>query len=193
MSRFLSSIFLTILILWGANLPLAACQSEPDDIVNYILKYEVLEKPQTNTSYNFEDTDTVEIKLVINSPISSEYETFEGEKVLFKTLSDVYYGKNLIIKKDTIIPARVETIISSGMNGIPASIIFGNFEFENISKKQITDSFEIKGQDRSLWVFPLKWALTPLPPTGSLTNFIKGGHVKVNKHDIVKLYYHPNW
>ena len=53
--------------------------------------------------------------------------------------------------------------------------------------------YEVFGQDRSLIVFPLKWALTILPPTGSLTNFIKGGHAKVKTNKTITLYYHPNW
>ena len=79
------------------------------------------------------------------------------------------------------------------MNGIPASIIFDNFKIQGISSSQLDESFEVFGQDRSLWVFPLKWALTPLPPTGSLTNFIKGGHVKVKRGKILTIYYHPHW
>ena len=79
------------------------------------------------------------------------------------------------------------------MNGIPASIIVGNFEVENIPKGQISDSFEIRGQDRSLWVYPLKWALTILPPTGSLTNFIKGGHAKLKENKTIQIYYYPEW
>ena len=62
-----------------------------------------------------------------------------------------------------------------------------------IPKGQITDSFEIQGQDRSLWVYPLKWALTFLPPTGSLTNFIKGGHAKLKEDKTIEIYYYPNW
>ena len=88
---------------------------------------------------------------------------------------------------------KVETIINSGMNGIPASIIFGDFKFENIDSAKVTDTYEVYGQDRSLWVFPLKWALTFLPPTGTLTNFIKGGHAKLKDNETIEVYYHPNW
>ncbi|MGN1153852.1 MAG: hypothetical protein ACI4S3_07465, partial [Candidatus Gastranaerophilaceae bacterium] len=107
--------------------------------------------------------------------------------------SDVIYNDVVKIKAGTPVQAKVETIISSGMNGIPASIILGDFQIPNISQAQLDDSYEIIGQDRSLIVFPLKWALTILPPTGSLTNFIKGGHARLGTNKIIKLYYHPNW
>ena len=79
------------------------------------------------------------------------------------------------------------------MNGIPASVILGDFEMENISKGQFSNSIEVFGQDRSLIVFPLKWALTILPPSGSLTNFIMGGHVKIKEKKILTVYYYPEW
>ena len=63
----------------------------------------------------------------------------------------------------------------------------------NIKKGQLSQSFEIFGQDRSLFVFPLKWALTPLPPTGSLTNFIKGGHAKLSENKTITIYFYPEW
>ena len=49
------------------------------------------------------------------------------------------------------------------------------------------------GLDLSLLVFPIKWALTFLPPTGSLTNFILGGHASIKENKIIELYYYPNW
>ncbi len=71
------------------------------------------------------------------------------------------------------------------MNGIPASIIFDDFKIDGITPGQVTDTLEVFGQDRTYFVFPLKWALTFLPPTGSLTNFIKGGHVRVRTNKIL--------
>ena len=144
-------------------------------------------------AYNFESTVKIPIKLTIDKEISSEKDVYEGQIVNFKALRTVQYNHNCIIKRGDIVPARVKVVISSGMNGIPASIIFGDFKINGIKSAQIDESFEVFGQDRSLLVFPLKWALTPLPPTGSLTNFIKGGHVKVKKNKIITIYYHPEW
>ena len=144
-------------------------------------------------AYNFEGTEKVPIKLTIDKEILSEKDVYEGQIVNFKAVNSVKYNNVFIIRRGDIVPARVKVVISSGMNGIPASIIFDNFKIQGISSSQLDESFEVFGQDRSLWVFPLKWALTPLPPTGSLTNFIKGGHVKVKRGKILTIYYHPHW
>jgi len=164
-----------------------------DEFVNSMMQDTVYEKPEPFLNYNYEDTDKVEIKLSVVEPIKSESKVYEGQTVNFKVLSDVHYKGKVVIPKNTIVPSKVSVVIKSGMNGIPASIIFGDFKFENINKHLISDFYEIKGQDRSLLVFPLKWALTILPPTGSLTNFIKGGHAKLKTNKIVKIYYYPNW
>lgn len=145
------------------------------------------------SAYNYESTERLPIKLSIENEIHSEKDVYEGQEVNFKALYSVRHNNQLIVQRGDIVPAKVKVVITSGMNGIPASIIFGDFKINNISSSQIDNTFEVFGQDRSLFVFPLKWALTPLPPTGSLTNFIKGGRVKVKKNKVITIYYHPNW
>lgn len=181
------------IIISSFGLKAFATELVEDELVNTTLLNKTLPIPETNLNYNFEDTDIVKIELKVDTPIKSENDIYEGQEINFKVISDVYYNDKLIVKEGTLVPARIETIITPGMNGIPASIIVGNFEFENIKKSQIPDSIELFGQDRSLWVFPLKWALTPLPPTGTLTNFIKGGHSKITPKKDIILEYHPNW
>lgn len=143
-------------------------------------------------AHNFESTLKIPVQLAIVEEIASEKEVYEGQSVNFKVLNTVKYN-DVVINRGDVVPARVKVVITSGMNGIPASIIFGDFKIKGIPSYQLDESFEVFGQDRSLWVFPLKWALTPLPPTGSLTNFIKGGHVCVRKRNIFTIYYHPEW
>lgn len=182
-----------LLFIFLAYCSFSNAMAVTDEFVNSTLKDRVLEKPEPNLNYDYNSTDRLVIKLSALDEISSESKIYEGMPFRFSVLTNVYYDGRLIIKKGTEVPARVETIIKSGMNGIPASIILGGFKIDNISKGQMSDFYEVKGQDRSLWVFPLKWALTPLPPTGSLTNFIKGGHAKIEKNDIIEIYYYPNW
>lgn len=146
-----------------------------------------------HTEYNYENTDKVPIKLVISEKIKSEQDLYEGQIVEFKLIRHLIYNNKIIAKRGAIVHATVKMIITSGMNGIPASIIFENFQVPNTQPHQITEMYEVYGQDRSLIVFPLKWALTFLPPTGSLTNFIKGGHAKLKPKKVITLYYHPNW
>ncbi len=157
------------------------------------LKTRQLSKPPVNDKYDYKDTKKIRIELSVIADINSEKDIYEGQTIVFRVLNDVWYKGRCLAKKGELVYAKVETIISSGMNGIPASIIFGDFKFNNIEKNQLIDTYETYGQDRSLWVYPLKWALTILPPTGSLTNFIKGGHAKLKTNDVVEIYVCPNW
>ena len=50
-----------------------------------------------------------------------------------------------------------------------------------------------KGISFAMFVFPIKWALTPIPFVGSLTNLIMGTNAKITKSDEVVIYYFPNW
>lgn len=170
-----------------------ACSAEilQDDFDMQTIKNQT--PPCTNTKYNYEGTDIVPIKLVVANKIKSEKDLYEGQSVDFRLTRHVIYKNKIIAKRSTVVPAKVKMIITSGMNGIPASIIFEDFQIPNIPQDKLTDIYEVYGQDRSLIVFPLKWALTILPPTGSLTNFIKGGHAKLKTNKVITLYYHPNW
>ena len=149
--------------------------------------------PYVHTKYNYENTDIVPIKLAICEKIKSEQDVYEGQEIKFQILKHVVYKNKIIARKGTIVTAKVKIIITSGMNGIPASIIFEDFQIPNIEYGQISDLYEVYGQDRSLLVFPLKWALTILPPTGSLTNFIKGGHAKLKPNKKITIFYNPKW
>ena len=154
---------------------------------------EAVAEPFVYTDYNFESTKKIPIKLKIINPIKSEKDIYEGQIIDFKVVKNVIYDNKIIIERGTPITAQVSIIIPPGMNGIPASIIFNNFKIARIPQGKLTNSYEIFGQDRSLLVFPLKWALTILPPTGSLTNFIMGGHAKVKSKKHITIYYHPEW
>ena len=152
-----------------------------------------VKSPVVNTKYNYLDTTSIPVKLIVAKRVKSEQDLYEGQTVEFRLVKHIIYKNKIVAKRGTIVPAKVKLIITSGMNGIPASIILDNFQIPNIKPNQITDMYEVFGQDRSLIVFPLKWALTILPPTGSLTNFIKGGHAKLKTNKTITLYYHPNW
>lgn len=150
-------------------------------------------KPKSHSHYDYTDTDVVKIKLLNIKNIKSEKELKEGEILNFKVAGDVIHNGKTVIKSGTSATAKVETVISNGMNGIPASVILGDFKIADIEPTKIAGGYEKYGFDLSWLVFPVKWALTPFPPTGSLTNFIKGGHVKLREGKILTVYYHPNW
>lgn len=89
--------------------------------------------------------------------------------------------------------ARVETVATQGMNGIPAMIILDRFEIPGLDSAKMKSSYIKKGLNLTYIVLPVKWALTILPPTGSLTNFIVGGPAKVSPKKDVTIYYYPEW
>ncbi|MBQ2872031.1 hypothetical protein IJE86_10040 [bacterium] len=143
--------------------------------------------------YDYSDTHSVPIKLSIVEPISTKDGLLEGSKLKFKVKDDVKYNGQLILKKDTVVTGVLETVVPRGMNGFPAEIIVDNFEVAGISNSKLISTYTKKGQNRCLWVYPLKWALTPIPFVGSTTNFILGGHAKIKKSDVITIYYYPNW
>jgi len=180
---FLLFLFLILPFCLGEEIFDEIAQNLPNDI----------EKPYIHNAYNYSSCEKIPLKINVAKKIKSEKDLFEGQTIKFYTKTNLLYKNNVIIPKRTEVLADVKTIITSGMNGIPASIIFGNIRINNIKKGQLSQSFEIFGQDRSLFVFPLKWALTPLPPTGSLTNFIKGGHAKLSENKTITIYFYPEW
>ena len=147
----------------------------------------------TVQAYNYLDTTSVPIKLRIDEEISTKKDIIEGQKLNFTIKEDVRYNGVKILRAGEKATAVVETVITSGMNGFPAEIIIEDFEIPNIKNSKLLATYTKKGQNRCFFVYPLKWALTPIPGVGSLTNFIKGGHAKVKTTDIITVYYYPNW
>ena len=162
-----------------------------DEFVNETLKD--VPAPQLNTKYDYTSLVKLPVKMNISERIKSEKDIYEGQEIEFVVRSHVSYKNRIYIKKGTIIKADVSVIITPGMNGIPASIIFDNFRADGVASENLSPSYEIFGFDRSWLVFPLKWALTILPPTGSLTNFIMGGHAKLKPNKTITIYYYPDW
>lgn len=185
MNNFLKILFLCFLL----STPVFALQE--DTAAKYLIDKNA-KKPAQNLNYNYQSLVSIPIKLKITKKAKDKHLT-EGQVLEFKVLEDVVYGNNTLIKQDEPVTARVETLISNGMNGIPASIVLGNFSVPNLEQDKISQKYEYFGLDLSLLVFPLKWALTPIPPTGSLTNFIKGGRASLSDKKIITIYYYPEW
>ena len=185
----MNRIFLILFLLFIT--PKAHSELLQDEFAASTLKN--TQKPISNTAYNFSSTHKIPIKMSLIKDYGSEKSVFEGQNVELKIKEDVLFNNVSMIKKDTPLTAEVGIIISTGLNGIPASVILKNFEIEGIPKSKLSNTYELFGQDRSLLVFPLKWALTWLPPTGSLTNFIMGGHARLKPKKKIMIYYYPEW
>lgn len=187
MNKFLIILFIFIYF----TLPVYCYEN--DFIVDEFLSNKDIEQIIPNSNYNYQSTYYIPIKNSIIDSITSEQNVYEGQIIKFKVVENVFENKKILIKKGTICTARVETIIKNGMNGIPASIILGNFKIPEIDSNKLQKEYEKFGFDLSLLVYPIKWLLTPFPPTGSLTNFIKGGHAKISQNQIITINYYPNF
>lgn len=143
--------------------------------------------------YDYTSVHSVPIKLSITKSISTKEHLQEGQDVKFVVKYDVRDRGKLILNSGTIVNAKIETVITSGMNGFPAEIIIDDFDVPNIKNSKLLSTYTKAGQNRSLLVYPLKWALTPIPLAGTVTNFIKGGHAKIKPDDTVVIYYFPDW
>ena len=101
--------------------------------------------------------------------------------------------ERLILKKGTKASAIVELFTTNGMSGIPGTITLGHIKIEGIDNSKLRYYYVKKGQDRTLWILPLKWALTFIPFAGTFTNLIKGGQAILSPaDDITIFYYNPN-
>lgn len=147
---------------------------------------------QANSVCNFESVVSLPVTLNTLETISSK-ESPEGDFLDFRVKNDVYYKGKVLVKRGQIAKGRVETIATQGMNGIPAMIILGSFDVPGLDSKKLKSYYIKKGFNLTYFVLPLKWALTPLPPTGSLTNFIFGGVAKIKPKDDITIKYYPEW
>lgn len=143
--------------------------------------------------YNYLNTTSIPIYVAITKEISTKDGIIEGSEADFRIIKDVVHNNKTILKEGQIIKGKIETVITSGMNGFPAEIIVDNFEIPNIKKSQLISTYTKKGQNRCFWVYPLKWSLTLIPFVGSLTNLIMGGHAYLKTTDIITIYYYPEW
>ncbi|MBO5446595.1 hypothetical protein J6A34_03715 [bacterium] len=190
----MNKLFATFLSLAFLTLPTYGIEMAPIPEVEAIETEEMVTEEVKDLPYNFESTYKVPIKLGIITPITTKGETlYEGQVLQFKVLQDTYCKRKTFLKKGTIINGRIETLISTGMNGFPAEIIISNFEIPGAKPSQLVDTYTKKGQNRCYIVYPIKWALTIIPFVGSLTNLIKGGHAKIKAKDEIVIYYYPEW
>jgi len=147
----------------------------------------------SNLLYDYSDVYSIPIKMNILEEISTKEGLIEGEKVKLRVKNDVYFKNKLIVKRNTIVTAQIETYITKGMNGFPAEIILDNFQIPEIKDSQLLSTYTKKGKNFALLVYPIKWALTPIPFVGSVTNLITGTNATIRTTDEIVIRYFPNW
>ena len=83
---------------------------------------------------------------------------FEGKIIDFILVEDTRIN-NKLYKKGTTIKARVETLSQNGAYGVPADLVIGNFTLpDNLT---LHGDITQQGANRSLWVYPTGYILTP--------------------------------
>ena len=189
MNRILLFLFLFVFSFVSVN-----AETINDEFMEKHLKTVDIKKPTLNTKYNYESVERIPIKLKISEKITTKKGQIYDEKPLvFFVKEDVKYKGKVILKKDDVVNANVETFMTRGMNGNPGTIIVDDFVIKGISPRKIKGTYIKRGLNLSLLVFPIKWALTPIPGVGSLTNFIVGGNAVISKRHTVTIYYYPEW
>ena len=157
-----------------------------------LTNYDYVNLDKTVPFCNHENMTRVKIVMSPLKDIKSK-DAVDGDIVDFVVRKDVYYNDEMILLEGMRIKGHIETVVTQGMNGIPAMIFLEDFDIPGIPKEKLKSRYMKKGLNLSYIVFPLKWALTILPPSGSLTNFIIGGPAKISPRNKVSLYYYPEW
>ena len=183
-------IFILFLV-FGINT--AGAEILRDEFIEENLKDKVFDEYEVNTNYNYESTDRAVIKLQIKKEITTKKGLQDGDTVEFIVKQNVKLNNKVIIKKDTLVTARIKTYTTRGLNGIPSQIIIDDFKIPDIDSRKLKSTYIHRGLDLTIMVLPIKWALTPIPFVGSFTNLIIGGHCKITPRNTILLYYYPEW
>ncbi len=185
-------IVLSLLLVTGSSV--FADEFVKDEIMDELLQNVKVEKPYVNNKYNYESAEMVPVKLGITEKITTKRdELYDNQPVVLLLKKPVKYNNKVILDRGERFTANVATYNSRGMNGIPAAIILENFKCEKIDNKKLSGVYVKRGANLTPMVLPIKWALTPIPGVGSLTNFIFGGNATIKPKNTITIYYHPEW
>lgn len=187
--------FLGLLFAFCLSVNLNAYSIQNDTFIDEQLSDIEVQKPKTNLEYDYSDTDFVKIPLRITEKITTQKKnkSYEGQKLTFIVDDNIYYENKLLVKKGTIATARLEIITTKGFAGIPAEIFITDFEIENLDSNKIKEPVSKRGFSMTALIFPIKWALTPFPPMGSLVNLAVGFNASLTPKQILDIYYYPNY
>ena len=141
--------------------------------------------PNRRKTYKISDKGENRVELSIKNPITTKIQPVEGSFIEFETISPVNYG-NKSYPAGTVVRARVETVSMNNTWGTPADLVIGNF---SIDGKPLYGEIYKTGSNRSLWVKPVSYVSTPFFGAGFLFMLIRGGHAKIEPHEIFTVYY----
>ena len=193
MNKFLSFLVISLCFFFASSVE--AKEIIKDEFIENQLAERELVLPKANLKYDYNSLRSVKIKLsYVGEPISTKGDNiYDGMPLNFVVKNNVVYNKKTILKKGTPVKAKISLHRKRGMNGIPGAIIIEDFDIPNIEDSKLLGLYQKTGQDRTLWLLPVKWALTILWPSGYFVNFIVGGHANLSNKDDITLMYYPEW
>ena len=165
-------------------------------LIDVGISYKEIKEKINRYGYSIDDIKNVLITHEHDDHIKS-INSFYNAKIYslkdIKVANNIFFKRQLLLKKGQVATARVETYLTKGMNGFPAEIMLDEFEIEGIKTSQLLCNYTKKGISFAYLVFPIKWALTPIPFVGSLTNLIMGTNATIEAGDEITVQYFPNW
>lgn len=191
--KIISFMFLLLSFLFVSSVQ--AKELLRDEFIEQQLLDREIPVPQTNLNYNYESIESVKIKLkLVSGTISTKKDNiYDGMPLRFVVTNHPKYKGKVVVRQGTPVNAKVSIYKKRSMNGTPASILIDDFDIPGLPDGKILGVYQKVGQDRTLWLLPMKWALTILWPSGYFVNFIKGGNATFSDKDIITLEYFPAW
>ena len=152
-----------------------------------------VKKPEVAKTFDFANQEKVEIPLRIKEKITTSIldKTYEGEKIELEVAEDVFHNEKLIVQKGTHATGKVEIVVTRGFAGLPAEIFISDIKIDTLDSSRINGFISKRGFSTTALILPIKWALTPLPPLGSLTNIFVGGNATLSPRKVINVYYYP--
>lgn len=142
-----------------------------------ILKQNNLKTHKRNFIFD-ENRPRVQIKIL--EKISTKTKPEEGSEVIFETVNAIEY-KNKIYPAGTKVIGRIETVSPNFTQGVPADLIIGNFYLDT---RPLYGEISKTGANRSLWLKPVSYAVSPFFGAGLLLMLIRGGHAKIKPDEV---------
>ena len=173
-------------------LPVAAAATVVDDFPAQWYKDKEIKYIRPNIEYDYTSLKREKIWLNPVEKYSTPHRVYDGMPVKLVVKRNVRIGRDLL-KHGTPAKAIVELSTTNGMTGIPATITIGQVEIPGLESDKLHCYYLKEGQNRTVWIMPLKWALTWLPFVGSFTNLIKGGQAVLKPTDDIPVYYYYEW
>lgn len=164
-----------------------------DELAAKNLKNVKLEQKKKKNNLNFDLENQVPVKISINKYLTTRQYLEEGQELEFRVVGDVKISNNFVIKKDSVVKARLENISMNQAFGVPADMVIEKFVVNQPNGEKIYLDGSIKkiGANRSLWVYPVGGVAILFLFAGVLIFPIRGGHAKLRPKEVYEVYYVP--